>query len=131
MAEALQLGVDVIATDFGGNTDFCTGQFSHPVRWRKAPIPRGSYPYADGHSWAEPDLDHAAELCREVAVRRLEISTDLKSLNPSRNALVLNEYRNRFCFAEVGVRYRQRLKALWEDRVEFAESSRKNLQFMG
>ncbi len=102
MAEALQLGVDVIATDFGGNTDFCTGPLSHPVRWRKAPIPRGSYPYADGHSWAEPDLDHAAELCREVAVRRLEICTDLKSLNPSRNALVLSEYRNRFYFAEVG-----------------------------
>ena len=25
MAEALQLGVDVIATAYGGNTDFCSG----------------------------------------------------------------------------------------------------------
>ena len=40
MAEALQLGVDVIATAYGGNTDFC----------------------ADGHVWGEPDLEHAAEL---------------------------------------------------------------------
>ena len=39
MAEALQLGLDVIATDFGGNTDFCTGPLAHPVRWRKVPIP--------------------------------------------------------------------------------------------
>ena len=71
MAEALQLGVDVIATDFGGITDFCTGPLAHPVRWREAPIPRGSYPYADGHSWAEPDVDHAALLCQQVAVRGL------------------------------------------------------------
>ncbi|MFM7641288.1 MAG: hypothetical protein ACKO45_07030 [Cyanobium sp.] len=40
MAEALQLGVDVIAMAYGGNTDFC----------------------ADGHVWGEPDLEHAAEL---------------------------------------------------------------------
>ena len=32
MAEALQLGVDVIATDYGGNTDFCIGPLAHPVR---------------------------------------------------------------------------------------------------
>jgi len=32
MAEALQLGVDVIATAYGGNTDFCTGPLAHPVR---------------------------------------------------------------------------------------------------
>jgi hypothetical protein len=38
-SEALQLGVDVIATDFGGNTDFCTGPLAHPVRWRPAPTP--------------------------------------------------------------------------------------------
>lgn len=62
--------VDVIATDFGGNTDFCTGPLAHPVRWRPAPIPRGAYPFGDGHSWAEPDLEHAAELCRQVAARR-------------------------------------------------------------
>jgi len=32
MAEALQLGVDVIATAYGGNTDFCSGPLAHPVR---------------------------------------------------------------------------------------------------
>jgi hypothetical protein len=32
MAEALQLGVDVIATAYGGNTVFCTGPLAHPVR---------------------------------------------------------------------------------------------------
>jgi len=100
LAEALQLGVDVIATDFGGNTDFCTGPLAHPVRWRSAPIPRAAYPYADGHSWAEPDLKHAAELYLQVATRRLAIAG----------------YRERFSFASVGARYRARLHALWADR---------------
>ena len=43
IAESLPLGVDVIATAYAGNTDFCT----------------------DGHVWGEPDLDHAAELMQQ------------------------------------------------------------------
>ncbi|MDB4336153.1 glycosyltransferase [Synechococcus sp. AH-603-M21] len=109
MAEALQLGLDVIATDFGGNTDFCTGPLAHPVRWRKVPIPRGSYPHADGHYWAEPDLDHAAELCREVVSRQLAIASYRNTSDPSRDAMVLADYRKRFSFKEIGMRYRQRL----------------------
>ena len=70
MAEALQLGLDVIATDYGGNTDFCDGPLSHPVRCREVPIPRGAYPCADGHCWGEPDLEHAAQLMQQVAYRR-------------------------------------------------------------
>lgn len=116
MAEALQLGVDVIATDFGGNTDFCTGPLAHPVRWRPAPVPRGSHPCADGHSWAEPDLRHAAELCRKVAARRLGITGDRFAADPSRDPVVLTGYRERLSFASVGARYRARLHELWADR---------------
>lgn len=47
MAEALQLCLDVIETDFEGNTDFCTGPLAHQVRWREAPAPRGIYPQAE------------------------------------------------------------------------------------
>ena len=32
IAEALLLGVDVIATAYAGNTDFCAGPLAHPVR---------------------------------------------------------------------------------------------------
>ena len=113
IAEALQLGVDVISTDYGGNTDFCTGPLSHPVRWRKTPIPRGSYPNADGHFWAEPDLEHAAQLCQHVAERRLALSLEANAFDPSRDKSVLNEYRKRFAFIEAGARYRERLEFLW------------------
>ena len=40
MAEAFQLGLDVIATEYGGNTD-CKGPLSHRVRCQE--VPRGSY----------------------------------------------------------------------------------------
>ena len=113
MAEALQLGVDVIATDFGGNTDFCTGPLSHPVGWREVPIPRGSYPHADGHSWAEPDLGHAAELCQQVAARKLTVASNSESADPSRDDEVLAKYRKKFSFVQIGNKYRARLQELW------------------
>ena len=113
MAEALQLGVDVIATDFGGNTDFCTGPLAHPVRWRKAPIPRGSYPNADGHMWAEPDIEHAAQLCQHVAALRLEASLGSGVAKSRCNSSFLSDYRNHFSFVSVGKRYRQRLQDIW------------------
>jgi hypothetical protein len=113
MAEALQLGLDVIATDYSGNTDFCTGPLAHPVRWRPAPIPRGAYPCADGHSWAEPDLDHAVLLMREVAAHRLAPGPQHRTT-----------YHERFSFAATGARYRERLDTLWQHRQQLAERLR-------
>jgi hypothetical protein len=68
---------------------------AHPVHWRSAPIPRGAYPCADGHSWAEPDLEHAAELCRAVAAQRLALAADPHAVDPSRDPAVLASYRAR------------------------------------
>ena len=112
MAEALQLGVDVIATAYGGNTDFCTGHLAHPVRCQEVPIPRGAYPCADGHVWGEPDLDHAAELMQQVAARRLALANDPEAAaaDPSRDPAVLAAYRQRFSWAAAGARYRARPK---------------------
>jgi len=120
MAEALQLGVDVIATDYGGNTDFCSGPLAHPVRCREVPIPRGAYPCADGHVWGEPDLDHAAELMQQVAARRLAMAADpeVAAVDPSRDPEVLAVYRERFSLAAAGARYRARLEELWGQRQE-------------
>ena len=123
MAEALQLGVDVIATDYGGNTDFCTGPLAHPVRCQEVPIPRGSYPCADGHVWGEPDVGHAAELMQQVAARRLALASDPEAAaaDPSRDPSVLAAYRQRFLWAAAGARYRARLEELWGQRRELAE----------
>ena len=116
LAEALQLGVDEIATGFGGNTDFCAGSLAHPVRWRKAPNPRGSYPHADGHSLAEPDLDHAALLCQQVAARRSLIANEIDPELTIIDTAELAMYLDKFLFARTGALYRERLDSLWSDR---------------
>ena len=116
MAEALQLGLDVIATDYGGNTDFCDGPLSHPVRCREVPIPRGAYPCADGHCWGEPDLDHAAQLMQEVAELRAYFIDDPASDSSvvRRNQDITASYRECFSFKIVGERYQNRLVRLWD-----------------
>ena len=123
MAEALQLGVDVIATAYGGYTDFCTGPLAHPVRCQEVPIPRGAYPCADGHVWGEPDLDHAAELMQQVAARRLALANDHEAAaaDSSRDPSVLAAYRQQFSWAAAGARYRARLQELWGQRRELGE----------
>jgi hypothetical protein len=126
IAEALQLGLDVIATAYGGNTDFCDGPLAHPVRYVEVPIPRGAYPSADGHRWGEPDLDYAAVLMRQVAERRRKLAADLlaASIDPSRDPDVLANYRQRFSLATVGNRYRARLEELWAQRLQLSRSLR-------
>ena len=52
LAEALQLGLDVIATDYGGNTDFCRGPLAHPIPYHLIPVLPGDYPYHQGLVWA-------------------------------------------------------------------------------
>jgi glycosyltransferase involved in cell wall biosynthesis len=68
LAEALQLGLHVITTDYSGNTDFCrrpefAGQVS-AVPWRWAAVRAGQYPYGEGQRWANPDVTAATTAMR-------------------------------------------------------------------
>ncbi|MGH8247918.1 MAG: glycosyltransferase family 4 protein, partial [Gammaproteobacteria bacterium] len=65
-AEAMALGKPVIATGYGGNMDFMTEDNSYLVRYRLIELDRNYTPYQKGWVWADPDLDHAAELMRAV-----------------------------------------------------------------
>jgi glycosyltransferase involved in cell wall biosynthesis len=65
-AEAMALGKPVIATGFSGTTDFMTPANSYLVDWELTQVgPEGEHYPPDG-TWAEPSLDHAAALMREV-----------------------------------------------------------------
>jgi|GEM_PF-764836 len=66
MAEAMLLGRPVIATGYSGNTDFMDSGNSLLVDYRLVPLARDYPPYAAGAHWAEPSLDHAARLMRQV-----------------------------------------------------------------
>jgi len=67
LAEAMMLGKPVIATDYGGSAEFVSSLTGFPVRFSRTRVGPGSAPYDADDEWAEPDLDHAAELMRLVA----------------------------------------------------------------
>lgn len=70
MAEAMALQKPVIATGYSGNLSFMNDENSFLVRWQPGVVPKGAQPYPAGAFWADPDLDHAAELLRHVFSNR-------------------------------------------------------------
>lgn len=72
IAESMALGTPVIATGYSGNMDFTTHHNSYLVNWTPTRVGPECEIYPAEGSWAEPDLDHAAELMRRVWQRRDE-----------------------------------------------------------
>lgn len=60
LAEAMWLGVPVIATNYSGNVDFMDPTNSALVDYRLTQIASGTRSYPPGARWAQPDLDDAA-----------------------------------------------------------------------
>ena len=75
LAEALALGTPVIATGYSGNMDFTSERNSYLVDWRPTHVGPGGDVYPPEGSWAEPDLDHAAQLMRHVWQNPGEVAT--------------------------------------------------------
>lgn len=74
LAEAMLLGTPVVATDYGGSRDFVTSFTGWPVDHRPVAIGPGSDPYPATGEWAEPDLDHAAAVLRELRAQPQEVA---------------------------------------------------------
>jgi glycosyltransferase involved in cell wall biosynthesis len=72
IAEALLLGIPVLATAFSGCTDFLAPGES--IAWSRRAVEAAEYPFGEGSWWAEPDIvDLAARMRRirdEPAERR-------------------------------------------------------------
>jgi glycosyltransferase involved in cell wall biosynthesis len=71
MAEALQLGLRLIVTDYSGNVDFCrTPEFSERIKnisFRLDKVRPGQYPYGSNQVWASADIRAAAKAMQVVA----------------------------------------------------------------
>lgn len=66
MMEAMAVDVPVMATAYGGNTDFTNSENAYMVDYETIdalPGPGGIY---RGHRWAEPNIDHASELLQHA-----------------------------------------------------------------
>lgn len=66
LAQSMALGTPVIATGYSGNLDFTRPGNSYLVDWLPGRVGPGCEGYPPEGTWAEPDLDHAAELMRRV-----------------------------------------------------------------
>lgn len=108
LAEALQLGLHLIATDYSGNADFCRRpEFVDQVTLvpcRLVKVRPGQYPYAEGQLWANADTRFAAQ-----AMKRFVKSAQGQVRVPAGGWP---------CFgaAELGATYGERLTAICRDR---------------
>jgi len=66
MAEAMALGKPVVATGYSGNLEFMTDDTAFLVRSALTAIGTGVDPYPADARWADPDLEHAAALMRQI-----------------------------------------------------------------
>ncbi|MBI3964216.1 MAG: glycosyltransferase, partial [Chloroflexi bacterium] len=69
ITDAMALGKPVIATGWSGNLDFMNVSNSLPVRYELVEIEETVGPYEAGEVWANPSVEHAAELMRLVFER--------------------------------------------------------------
>jgi glycosyltransferase involved in cell wall biosynthesis len=72
ITDAMALGKPVIATSWSGNVDFMDVSNSFPVRYELVELQRTVGPYQAGETWADPSVEHAAELMRLVFENREE-----------------------------------------------------------
>ena len=66
MAENMLLGKPVICTGFSGNMDFCTADNSYLVDYKITDVKQGEYVFAEGFKWADPSVESAALLMKDV-----------------------------------------------------------------
>jgi glycosyltransferase involved in cell wall biosynthesis len=65
MAEAMAIGIPVIASRYSGNLDFMTDNNSWLVDGTLIPVLPGDYALHQGQIWLEPDVEKAANALRE------------------------------------------------------------------
>jgi|GEM_PF-6464091 len=66
LLESMYLGRPVIATAYGGNTDFMDINNSFLVRYKPYILDKDVGPYPKGSVWAEPDLEHAEWIMKKI-----------------------------------------------------------------
>jgi glycosyltransferase involved in cell wall biosynthesis len=121
IAEAMALGKPVIATGWSGNVDFMDVSNSFPVSFAMTEIKEDVGPYRAGQVWAEPSIEHAAALMREVVVDR--------ELAASRGAAARRHIESNFSTLRVGQIMAERLAVVEERRFPAHNRAKPGLPF--
>jgi glycosyltransferase involved in cell wall biosynthesis len=80
--DAATRGKPVIMTGYGGQVDFLSPDMAYLVDFRLVPVKTLSSSYTSNQHWAEPDVDHGAQLMRRVYENKEQAShkgTQLKA----------------------------------------------------
>jgi glycosyltransferase involved in cell wall biosynthesis len=115
ITDAMALGKPVIATGWSGNMDFMNVANSFPVRYRLVELEANVGLYRAGEVWAEPSVEHAAELLRHVFANRQEAQ--------ARGQAARRDIEANYSEEPVGHLIRQRL-AVVRSRERFAALKR-------
>src|SRR4051812_22612709 len=100
VAESMFLGKPVIATDWSGTAELLDEGNGCPVRCALVTLDRNHGPYAKGQTWADPEVDHAAEWMQRLA------GDD--ALGRRLGAAARATIEEKFSPAAIGARYRRR-----------------------
>ncbi|MQP64902.1 glycosyltransferase [Niveispirillum sp. SYP-B3756] len=104
IAEMMYLGKPVIATGYSGNMDFMSKDNSYLIDYDLTEIDQNLGPYLKGFIWAEPSIDHMAQLMRHVYENRDDAA--LKAAQAARDVRTRNSQQ------AVGLQIEGRLKEL-------------------
>jgi hypothetical protein len=100
----MSLSKPVIATSYGGNTDFMTEANSYLVDYSLTTLKRDIGYYKRTWRWADPSVAHAASLMRHVYEHRDE--------SCARGAQAKLDVTAELAPSEVGARIKQRLREI-------------------
>ncbi len=98
IAEALLLGLKVIATDHGGNVDFCLPGSAYLIPYKLIAVGKKNYVEASGQKWANPDITSSAKVMKNLA----------KSTQNAKKT-VLAPIKKLFLPTTIGANYKKRL----------------------
>jgi glycosyltransferase involved in cell wall biosynthesis len=104
MAEAMYLGLPVIATGYSGCMDFLTPDNALLVDHSLIAVEKGEYPFWEGQVWADPDV--------EAAVHQMVRLVDDPGYGRTLGQRARVDIRGQLGYRPVGWRYRQRLDAI-------------------
>ena len=105
IAEAGLLGLEVVASAFGGNVDFCRGTSYHMIPCKPSPIKPGTYAGAGNHWWGEPDQ---GATCQQL----------IQATGSQSRSKLSQETLQNLSSEQTGYRYRTGLKALSLDSTK-------------
>ena len=107
MAECFLLGLEVVATNYSGNTDFCQGDSYYPVNYQLTFVPEGTYTQSKDQYWGEPDVKHAS----------LQLQKSIEALGKSKeNSRELKSYSKKLSLSTVRRQLQAETSEIWSSQ---------------